>query len=234
MMLSISDLHSGYGETQILRGVNLDIAKGEIVAVLGRNGVGKSTLLKTIMGLLDTTHGEISFNGEKLNGLQPYEIAARGVAYVPETRDIFSSLSVLENLELPLALNPQRAGNWTLKTVFDFFPQLASRKSNGGAELSGGEQQMLSLARALLMNPQLLILDEPTEGLAPVIIEEIHSKLLELKQQELTILMVEQNFGFATRLADRCCVMGKSIIQWSGTSRETRADRDIQQRWLGV
>ncbi len=233
-MLTIENLHSGYGETRILHGVDLEIAKGEVVSVLGRNGVGKSTLLKTIMGLLDVRQGQVRFSGDVLNGCQPYEIAAKGIAYVPETRDIFPSLSVLENLELPLALNAGRSGEWTLERVFDFFPQLAQRTSNGGAELSGGEQQMLAIARALLMNPYLLILDEPTEGLAPIIIKEIHDRLLKLKTQGLTILLVEQNFGFATSLADRCYVMGKSVIQWSGTTREIRDNKDIQHRWLGV
>jgi len=233
-MLSIKDLHSGYGETLILHGVTLEIGKSEVVTVLGRNGVGKSTLLKTIMGLLECRHGQITFDGAGLNGCEPYEIAAKGIGYVPETRDIFPSLSVLENLQLPLALNAARVDYWTLERVFDFFPHLANRKSNGGAELSGGEQQMLAIARALLLNPALLILDEPTEGLAPIIITEIHDKLLELKQRGLTILLVEQNFGFATSLADRCYVLGKSRVQWSGTAEEIRGDKAIQQRWLGV
>jgi len=233
-MLHIEDLHSGYGEIRILHGVNMTIAPGEVVTILGRNGVGKSTVLKTIMGLLEVKRGKIRFMGDELNHCPPHEIAAKGIAYVPETRDIFPSLSVLENLELPLALNAGRSGEWTLERVFDFFPQLAQRTSNGGAELSGGEQQMLAIARALLMNPRLLILDEPTEGLAPIIIGEIHDRLLELKHQGLTILLVEQNFGFATSLADRCYVVGKSVVQWSGTAEEIRSHKDIQHRWLGV
>lgn len=233
-MLKVENLHSGYGETKILHGIDLLVNKGEVVTVLGRNGVGKSTLLKTIMGLLVTTTGKIVYRGDQLNGCEPYEIAGKGIAYVPETRDIFPSLSVLENLQLPIVLNAGRAGSWTLGRAFEVFPQLANRKSNGGAELSGGEQQMLAIARALLMNPRLLILDEPTEGLAPIIIKEIHDILMELKHQGLTILLVEQNFGFATSLADRCYVMGKSVIQWSGTSQEIREDKEVQKRWLGV
>ncbi len=233
-MLDLDDIHSGYGETRILHGVSLNVAVGEVVTILGRNGVGKSTVLKTIMGLLPCLEGKIIFDGEQLNAAQPFEVAARGIAYVPETRDIFPSLSVLENLELPLSLKAGRQGEWTLERVFSFFPHLASRKQNGGAQLSGGEQQMLAIGRALLLNPRLLILDEPTEGLAPIIIREIHDKLTELKDEGLTILLVEQNFGFATSLADRCYLLGKSVVQWSGSAEEIKKDKDAQHRWLGV
>lgn len=233
-MLELRDVHSGYGETRVLHGISIDVHAGEVVAVLGRNGVGKTTTLKTVMGLLPCLEGEILLDGRRLDGARPYDIARSGVAYVPETRDIFPSLTVLENLELSLPLGEKRGGGWTLARVFEIFPRLEQRRANGGMQLSGGEQQMLAIARALLLNPSLLVLDEPTEGLAPIVIGEIHSKLAELKRNGLTILLVEQNFGFATSLADRCYVLGKSVVQWSGTSDAILADKDMQHRWLGV
>ncbi|MEE9586887.1 MAG: ABC transporter ATP-binding protein [Hyphomicrobiaceae bacterium] len=233
-MLELRDVHSGYGETRVLHGISIDVHAGEVVAVLGRNGVGKTTTLKTVMGLLPCLEGEILLDGRRLDGARPYDIARSGVAYVPETRDIFPSLTVLENLELSLPLGEKRGGGWTLARVFEIFPRLEQRRANGGMQLSGGEQQMLAIARALLLNPSLLVLDEPTEGLAPIVIGEIHSKLAELKRDGLTILLVEQNFGFATSLADRCYVLGKSVVQWSGTSDAILADKDMQHRWLGV
>jgi len=233
-MLELRDVHSGYGETRVLHGISIDVHAGEVVTVLGRNGVGKTTTLKTVMGLLPCLEGEILLDGRRLDGARPYDIARSGVAYVPETRDIFPSLTVLENLELSLPLGEKRGGGWTLARVFEIFPRLEQRRANGGMQLSGGEQQMLAIARALLLNPSLLVLDEPTEGLAPIVIGEIHSKLAELKRDGLTILLVEQNFGFATSLADRCYVLGKSVVQWSGTSDAILADKDMQHRWLGV
>jgi len=233
-MLELRDVHSGYGETRVLHGISIDVHAGEVVTVLGRNGVGKTTTLKTVMGLLPCLEGEILLDGRRLDGARPYDIARSGVAYVPETRDIFPSLTVLENLELSLPLGEKRGGGWTLARVFEIFPRLEQRRANGGMQLSGGEQQMLAIARALLLNPSLLVLDEPTEGLAPIVIGEIHSKLAELKRDGLTILLVEQNFGFATSLADRCYVLGKSLVQWSGTSDAILADKDMQHRWLGV
>jgi len=233
-MLEIDDLHTGYGETRVLYGVSLSVRAGEVVAVLGRNGVGKTTLLKTIMGLLGPARGRILFAGREIDGARPYEIVRAGIAYVPETRDIFPSLSVEENLTLALTLRAGRAGTWTLARVFEMFPRLHERRANGGAQLSGGEQQMLAIARALLLNPQLLILDEPTEGLAPIVIGQIHDHLSALRDDRLTILLVEQNFGFATSLADRCFVLGRGLVQWSGSAPDIRADKAAQSRWLGV
>ena len=230
-MLELAAVNSGYGETQVLHGMSLTAEAGRVLAILGRNGAGKSTTLKTIMGLLSRTAGDIWFEGNPIDR-QPFDIAKRGIAYVPETRDIFPSLTVRENLEL--VAKRFDGGDWTMERVLDLFPRLAERLSNGGTQLSGGEQQMLAIARALLMNPRLLILDEPTEGLAPIIVQLIHNKLQELKADGLSMVIVEQNFGFATSLADDVVVVGKGQIVWKGSSEEIRADSDTQHRWLGV
>ncbi|CAN5757548.1 ABC transporter ATP-binding protein [soil metagenome] len=232
-MLEVENLHTGYGETRVIHGLGFAARKGRVIALLGRNGVGKTTTLKAVMGLLPVTGGEIRLAGRKVSGRQAYEIARSGVGYVPETRDIFPSLSVEENLRLAARLAPAKPA-WTLARVIDFFPNLADRLSNGGNQLSGGEQQMLSIARALLTNPQVLVLEEPTEGLAPIIVRQIHDKLQELRSEGLTMVLVDQNFGFATSLADDVCVVGRGNIVWRGTSSDIRADKAAQRQWLGV
>ncbi len=233
-MLEVANLFAGYGETRVLHGLSLTVRQGEVYAVLGRNGAGKTTTLRAIMGLLPPADGAIVLDGQRLVGLKPYEIATLGVAYVPETRDIFPSLTVRENLELA----GRRAGTggpaWTMDRVIEFFPALADRLNNGGTQLSGGEQQMLAIGRALMMNPRLLILDEPTEGLAPIIVRRIHDKLAELKASGLTLLLVEQNVGFATSLADSVLIVGRGTAVWKGPSQEIKNDSNIQARWLGV
>ena len=231
-MLDLTGVCSGYGETQVLYGLDLTAQAGQVTAILGRNGAGKSTTLKTVMGLLPVKAGEIRLQGDLLNGKAPYNVAAAGIGYVPETRDIFPSLSVRENLEL--AASRGRSGDWTMDTVIDLFPRLGERLANGGQQLSGGEQQMLAIARALLLNPVLLVLDEPTEGLAPIIVKLIHDKLQELRRAGQTILLVEQNFGFATALADAVAVVGKGQVVWTGTPAQVRADAQLQHTWLGV
>lgn len=232
-MLELKDIESGYGETQVLYGLSLKAEKGRVLSILGRNGAGKSTTLKTIMGLLTLKSGSIEFEGKPL-AKQPFDIAKSGIAYVPETRDIFPSLSVRENLEIAA----KRFGNadsvWTMERVLELFPRLGERMDNGGTQLSGGEQQMLAIARGLLMNPCLLILDEPTEGLAPIIVKLIHDKLQDLKKGGLSMIIVEQNFGFATSLADDVVIVGKGQIVWTGNSDEIRADQEAQHTWLGV
>ena len=231
-MLDLQNVESGYGETQVLHGLTLHAQPGRVLAILGRNGAGKSTLLKTVMGLLPTRAGDIRLDGTALNGKRPFDIAKLGIAYVPETRDIFPSLSVRENLMLAAARFG--GGDWTMERVIALFPRLGERLDNGGAQLSGGEQQMLAIARALLMNPRLLILDEPTEGLAPIIVKLIHDKLQELRAAGLSMLLVEQNFGFATSLADDVVVVSKGQVVWTGTPAEIRADVQAQHRWLGI
>ena len=231
-MLDLQDVESGYGDTQVLHGLTVHAQPGRVLAILGRNGAGKSTLLKTVMGLLPTRAGDIRLDGTALNGKRPFDIAKLGIAYVPETRDIFPSLSVRENLMLAAARFG--GGDWTMERVIALFPRLGERLDNGGAQLSGGEQQMLAIARALLMNPRLLILDEPTEGLAPIIVKLIHDKLQELRAAGLSMLLVEQNFGFATSLADDVVVVSKGQVVWTGTPAEIRADVQAQHRWLGI
>jgi branched-chain amino acid transport system ATP-binding protein len=232
-MLEVQTLHAGYGETRVLHGLSFTARQGRVTAVLGRNGAGKSTTLKAIMGLLPATQGAIALDGAALAGRPPHEIARLGVAYVPETRDIFPSLSVRENLGIA-ARRFGRPGGWTMERVIDLFPRLGERLDNGGAQLSGGEQQMLAIARALLMNPKLLILDEPTEGLAPIIVKLIHATLKRLKAEGLSMILVEQNFGFATSLADEVVVVGRGRIVWRGDAAGIRGDHEAQAKWLGV
>ena len=233
-MLDVNAISAGYGETQVLYGLSVTAQKGRVMAILGRNGAGKSTTLKTIMGLLPTQSGDIRFDGKPINGAKPYDIARAGIAYVPETRDIFPSLTVRENLDLAAKRFASGLQGWTVARVLELFPRLGERMDNGGAELSGGEQQMLAIARALLMNPRLLILDEPTEGLAPIIVKLIHDKLQELRNEGLSMVIVEQNFGFATSLADDVVIISKGQIVWTGSAAEIRADEAAQHRWLGV
>lgn len=233
-MLRIEALESGYGEVQILRGLSLHAREGRVLAVLGRNGAGKTTTLKSIMGLLLARKGSIAFCGREISNRRNYEIARLGVAYVPETRDIFPSLTVLENLKLATRIKPVGDSRWTLAKVFELFPRLYERRDNGGNQLSGGEQQMLAIARALLTNPLLLLLDEPSEGLAPIIVKQIHGKLTELKAEGLTMILVEQNFGFATSLADDVCITGQGQIVWKGAPEQIRAALELKAKWLGV
>jgi branched-chain amino acid transport system ATP-binding protein len=233
-MLDLTDLSSGYGETQVLHGLSLRAEPGRVLAILGRNGAGKSTTLKTIMGLLPIKGGSVSFEGQKISGMAPFDIARLGIAYVPETRDIFRSLSVRENLDLAARRFPCPSGGWTVARVIELFPRLGERLENGGDQLSGGEAQMLAIARGLLMNPRLLILDEPTEGLAPIIVKLIHDKLADLKHAGLSMVLVEQNFGFATSLADDVVIVSKGSIVWQGSAEAIRADAEAQHRWLGV
>ena len=232
-MLNLNAIESGYGETQVLYGISLEAKQGRVLAILGRNGAGKSTTLKTIMGLLPLKAGKIVFDGSPIAG-RPFDVARNGIAYVPETRDIFPSLTVRENLEIAAKRFDGGTTGWTMERVLDLFPRLAERLENGGMQLSGGEQQMLAIARALLMNPRLLILDEPTEGLAPIIVKLIHDKLQDLKAEGLSMIIVEQNFGFATSLADDVVVVGKGQVVWTGSAEEIRADYETQHTWLGV
>ena len=238
-MLEIRNLCSGYGETQILYGLDLALPAGQFLALLGRNGVGKTTSLRTIMGLNPVQAGMILLAGKPLIGLPPYEIARHGVGYVSETRDIFPSLTVRENLLLAAQLGAKTADScitipWTLERILDFFPALQPRLNHGGMQLSGGEQQMLAISRALLTNPGLLLLDEPTEGLAPIIIAQIREKLAMLKQSGLTLLLVEQNIGFALSLADQICILGRGQIMWQGSAAQFQENRAVQAQWLGI
>jgi branched-chain amino acid transport system ATP-binding protein len=233
-MLEIAELAAGYGETQVLHGLSLTVPAGRVLALLGRNGAGKTTTLRAVMGLVPARGGSIRLDGRPLAGLPPHAIARLGIGYVPETRDIFPSLTVRENLELAARRFARPGAAWTMERVLALFPALAGRLGTGGGQLSGGEQQMLAIARALLMNPLLLLLDEPTEGLAPIVVQQIHDKLAELKAEGLTMLLVEQNFGFAVSLADEVAMLGRGAVVWSGSPDAARADGEAQARWLGV
>lgn len=232
-MLELESIECGYGETMILHGVSINVRQSSVHALLGRNGVGKSTTLQAIIGHLQLTAGSIRINGEAMNGKPAYDIARLGVAYVPETRDVFGSLSVRENLKLAGRLASGNNG-WTLDRVISFFPSLAKRINNGGHELSGGEQQMLALGRALMTNPDILLLDEPMEGLAPIIIEQTVEKIQQLKKEGLTILLVEHNLKFALNLADDVSLMSRGQIVWRGDAQAIRNDQQAQKRWLGI
>lgn len=229
-MLTLEGLNGYYGQSHILQGVDLTVPEGKVVGLLGRNGAGKTTTLKAIMGVVQR-QGSIRWQDQEISGLAPHLIARLGIAYMPETRGIFPSLSVQENLSL---IAGRRPGSFTLERIFELFPRLAERRNNGGTQLSGGEQQMLAIARALLWNPALLLLDEPTEGLAPIIVAEIQEHLHHLKESGMTVLLVEQNFRFATDLADEVYVLGRGKVRWQGSSAALRAESDVQHRWLGV
>jgi len=232
-MLELDRVESGYGETRVLHGLDLVVRAGTVHALLGRNGVGKSTTLKTVMGLLPIAAGSIRLDGREIGGAAPHRTARCGLAYVPETRDVFGALTVRENLDLASRL-AGRQSPWPLARITAFFPNLASRLDHQGHQLSGGEQQMLAIGRALMTDPRLLLLDEPTEGLAPIIIQEIFKKLAELKAQGLTVLLAEQNLTFALGLADEVSLMSRGRIAWHGDAAALRADAAARTRYLGV
>lgn len=233
-MLELREIQTGYGETQIIHGLDLSVAPGTVHALLGRNGVGKSTTMKAIMGLLPITAGRVVFDGRDITDAPAHVVAKTGLAYVPETRDMFGALTLRENLELAGRLGTARGGAWSIARVLDFFPSLKGRLDNGGTQLSGGEQQMAAIGRALMMAPRTLLLDEPTEGLAPIIVRQIAEKLAELKAEGMTMLLVEQNLAFALRLADEITLIGRGQAVWHGTSQALAGDDETQKRWLGV
>ena len=232
-MLHVKGLQAGYGEAQVLFGVDLEIAAGEVVALLGRNGMGKTTTVRALFGLLPLMAGRIVFEGRDLTGMPPYTIAQQGLGLVPEGRQIFPTLSVEENLQATAA---RRFGppKWILASVYALFPRLRERRRNLGNQLSGGEQQMLAIGRALMTNPKLLVLDEATEGLAPLIRAEIWACLARLKADGEAIIVIDKSVGALLRLADRHTLLEKGRVVWGGTSDELRADPTITDRYLHV
>ena len=231
-MLKLDRLHAFYGKSHVLHGVTLDVAPGEIVALLGRNGSGRSTTAKAVMGLVDT-QGELTWKGRSLAGLKPYEIAHRGIAYVPENRDIFPNLTVHQNLQLG-----QKAGakspRWGFEDMYTLFPRLRERQHTEAGVLSGGEQQMLTLCRSLMGDPELIIIDEPTEGLAPKIVELVAEYLLALKARGLSVLLIEQKLTIALEISQRCVVMGHGRVVFEGTPDELKANAAVRKEWLEV
>jgi len=228
-VLQVDGIHTYYGESHILHGVSLRVGAGEMVALLGRNGAGKTTMIRSIVGFTPSREGRIVFEGDEIQRWPAYRIARRGVALVPQGRRIFAPLSVRENLLLGA-----RADGWTLERVFGLFPPLRERAEQAGGTLSGGAQQMLALGRALLTNGRMLLLDEPSEGLAPLIVREIGRILQALKGERLSVLLVEQNYHLALRVADRVYVMNKGQIVYEGTPASLEADEDVKRRYLGV
>ena len=230
MMLDVKEVHACYGKSHVLQGITLNVNEGETVTLLGRNGAGKSTTLKTIAGVVAPTGGTVTFAGRPVAGQPAHRIAAGGLCFVPEHRGIFRLLSVEENLRL----GARRDSPWQLDDIYRIFPRLKERRRNGGAQLSGGEQQMLAIGRALMNHPRLLMLDEPVEGLAPVIVEEIVEQLKQIKAAGVAILLVEQNLEVCMQLADRHFVIEQGVIVYEGSNAAFAADHDVKDRYLGV
>ncbi|MDB5774377.1 MAG: transporter ATP-binding protein [Herbaspirillum sp.] len=232
-MLEMIDISAAYGEATVLDKVSMQVAEGEIVALLGRNGMGKTSLVRSVMGLGSPrlTGGSVRFDGADLVGLRSHEIARRRIGYVPQGRRLFQSLTVLEHLEM---LDRGLPGAWSVRKVFDAFPRLEERKSNRGNQLSGGERQLLAIGRALMTGPRILLMDEPTEGLAPVTVELVESVLTELRRQGIGILLVEQNLYSALAVADRVYIFETGRVVWQGTPSALLASQDILQRYLGI
>jgi len=233
-MLEVRDLQTAYGRSQVLFGVNLEIHPGQVATLLGRNGMGKTTTVRSIMGIVRPKQGTISFQNASLVGLPSYRIAQAGIGLVPEGRQVFPNLTVRENLLATAANRHARKDPWTLERVYKFFGQLRERQNNYGNQLSGGEQQMLAIGRALMTNPRLLILDEATEGLAPLVRSEIYRSIERLKAEGLSILVIDKDVKALTRVAEVHYVLEKGRVVWSGSSADLAASHDVQQRYLGV
>ena len=233
-MLEVRDLQTAYGRSQVLFGVNLEIHPGQVATLLGRNGMGKTTTVRSIMGIVRPKQGTISFQNASLVGLPSYRIAQAGIGLVPEGRQVFPNLTVRENLLATAANRHARKDPWTLERVYKFFGQLRERQNNYGNQLSGGEQQMLAIGRALMTNPRLLILDEATEGLAPLLRSEIYRSIERLKAEGLSILLIDKDVRALTRAADVHYVLEKGRVVWTGTSAQLAASQDVQHRYLGV
>ena len=233
-MLELHDVHAVYGRSHVLHGVTLSARAGEVVSLLGRNGAGKSTTLKAIVGLVEVTHGDIVFDGRVLRGLPTHAISRAGIGWVPEDRRIFGDLTVRENLMVGEAGAAAPARAWNLERVFALFPKLAELARQRGGSLSGGEQQMLTIARTLMTGPRLLLLDEPSEGLAPVVVKALADNIAALKREGLTILLSEQNLAFARRVADRAYIIEKGQIRFDGSMAALDADESLRRAYLAV
>ncbi|WP_435311540.1 ABC transporter ATP-binding protein [Primorskyibacter sedentarius] len=233
-MLNVNDIHSYYGKAHILGGLSFEVKRGEVLALLGRNGAGKSTTMKSVMQLVRPREGSVSFQGQELVGKPAFRVAKTGIGYVPEDRRIFSDLTVLENLEVGRQPPRDGAPAWTVEQLFDIFPNLAERRTNRGKQLSGGEQQMLTIGRTLMGNPLLLLLDEPSEGIAPVIVEEMAETILKLKSEGLTVMISEQNLHFARAVADRAIIIEGGEKKFDGSFAELEAHPEIRDAYLSV
>ncbi len=234
MILAVRDVHTFYGTSHILFGVSLEVREGETVCLLGRNGAGKSTTLRSIMGLTPPASGSVTYNGVELIGKPPYTIARLGIGFVPDDRGIFADLTVHENLEIAETRRRPNRDAWTLERLYSAFPMLQGLRARRGEHLSGGEQRLLSVARALLTHPRLLIFDEPAEGLSPLVVRAVREWILRLKQSGMSILLSEQNVRFAMEVSDRAYVIDKGVIRHQGSVDELRANEEIRKRYLMV
>ncbi len=234
----MANIHGYYGKSHILHGVNIEINEGEMVALLGRNGVGKSTTLKSVVGLVKPSEGSITFKGTELAGQPTHTIVKHGIGYVPEERAIFNSLTVRQNLLMGIkhgrGVKTSADGGWTLDRVYETFPSLKAREGNKGSQLSGGEQQMLTMARTLMGNPELILVDEPTEGLAPLIRRTVADTLRQINESGVSVLVVEQNLKFVLPICHRAYIMTKGEVVYSGSSQEVLENKDIQKKYLEV
>lgn len=231
--LELLNVNTHYGTSHILFDVSLEVNEGEVVCLLGRNGAGKTTTLRTIMGLAHVSQGSVRFNGTEINGREPYEIARLGVGYVPDERLIFPDLTVRENLEVAIKKGAN-GFDWTVEKVYELFPKIAELDGNLGGYLSGGEQQMLTVGRTLMGNPSLVLLDEPVEGVAPIIVQELGQQIQKLKSMGMTILFSEQNLRFAHQISDRAYIIETGRIRFSGTMAELRENKKIQEKYLMI
>jgi branched-chain amino acid transport system ATP-binding protein len=234
MILEVNDIYTAYGLSQILFGVSLKVQEGEVISLLGRNGVGKTTTLRSIMGLTPPKSGSIKWRGEEIAGKPTYEISRLGIGFVPEDRRIFSDLTVWENLDVAIQPGRKEQNVWTLERVFDLFPALKPIQNRRGGYLSGGEQQMLTIARTLMSNPDLLLLDEPSEGLAPLVVHQLGEQIAKLRQEGMTILLCEQNQRFSLQLSDRLYILEKGTIKYEGTVQDFKKDEEIVRTYLAV
>lgn len=233
-MLSVEQLHCYYGQAHILHGLSFSVESGEVLALLGRNGAGKSTTLKGIAGLIKNRRGVVTLQSQHLERMDAHEIARLGMGYVPEERRIFSALTVMENLEVGRQARREDAPYWTPERLFELFPNLGRMKNRLGGQMSGGEQQMLSIARTLMGNPKLLLLDEPSEGLAPVIVEQMAEAIGSVQREGMTVVLCEQNLNFAALLAKRACVIEQGQLCYSGAIADLLTDAALRERYLGV
>lgn len=233
-LLTVSDLHAHYGKSHILQGVNFHLGRREVISLLGRNGSGRSTTLKTIMGLVPLTSGKILLNGCDLAGARSYAICRAGIAYVPEEREVFANLTVDENLRMGEQAGIAGAPRWTSDQMFDYFPRLRERRNTKAGSLSGGEQQMLTICRSLLGNPQLILIDEPTEGLAPKVVEVVREAILDIHRRGVSVVLVEQKLAIALKVSSRVCVMGHGRIVFEGPPSELIANAKVVKEWLAV
>jgi branched-chain amino acid transport system ATP-binding protein len=233
MMLAARDLVTGYGLGAVIHGVSFEVEAGEVVCLLGRNGAGKSTTLRSVMGLTPPRSGRIEFKGEEITGRQPFQVARLGIGYIPDDRRIFADLSVEENLEIVRQVT-RRNGRWTLSRVYELFPVLAELRAKFGSGLSGGEQKMLAIGRALMGNPALLILDEPSEGLSPLMVKTLIGAMDQIREEGVTLLIADQNVKFARRVASRGYIMEEGHIRHSGTLEELWANEQVIRRYLAV